>query len=161
MTNDPYQTPGADLGAGGAALSDGHYEFTEDENLTIGKTASRTTFWGVVSIITGILSAIGIIVLFLMFDRIKGELGVDIPNVVVLALAPLAFVNLIIGWLYLGCGKAMKAVVETEGNDVELMMNGLDKMAGAFKIEAIVTITAAAIGFVAGLVIATTNSGGM
>ena len=161
MTDQPYQPPQADLGTGGVLRSSGHYEFNEAENLTIGKTAKRATIWGIASIVTGVVAAIGIVVVFVAFTQMEEEIGPGVPNTVILALIPLACVYLIIGWFYLGCGKAMKAVVETRGNDVELMMAGLAKMTGAFKAEAIVTIVAFAVGLVGGIVIAANQIGGM
>ena len=157
MSDQPYRTPGSDLGVG-TRLSDGRYEFDEIENATIRKTATRARIWGIVSIVIGVLSVGGIAAAYWAASRMQSEIVSGLPNAVILALTPIALVYLVIGWFYLGCARAMKAVVETEGDDVELMMNGLAKMTAAFKVEAITTIVAIAVGVIGGIV-ATMGSG--
>jgi len=52
---------------------------------------------------------------------------------------PLFLICAVAGWLYLGTGRALKAVVTTEGNDVELLMRALDRLTRAFRYEVIAT----------------------
>jgi hypothetical protein len=60
----------------------------------------------------------------------------------------------VIGGLYIASGSALRGVVDTEGNDVTLMMSGLNRLANAFRIEAIVTVIALIGGFILGLALA-------
>jgi hypothetical protein len=55
---------------------------------------------------------------------------------------PLLLVCAVAGWLYLGTGRALKEVVSTEGNDVELLMRALDRLTRAFRYEVIATVVA-------------------
>jgi hypothetical protein len=54
----------------------------------------------------------------------------------------LLLVCAVAGWLYLGTGRALKEVVTTEGNDIELLMRALDRLARAFRYEVIATALA-------------------
>ena len=156
---NPYGMPGADLGAGGARLSDGHYEFSEAENAIVQKAAGRTTVWGVIAIVIGVLVLLalaGALLAVAAFgNEIRGEIDMDpttLSAIVAAIFGPLAFVNLAIGWYYINAGRSLRAVVETQGNDVALMMSGLDAMATAFKIEAIVTVVAFCAGVLVNIV---------
>jgi hypothetical protein len=154
---NPYAPPGQiDPGPIAAVVpTDGQYEFSDFENVEIGRTAGYTKAWGVIAIIVGVISviaAVGAFVAATMFGE-ELELGVGIRGlqIAIAALMPLAIVNLVVGGLYIGAGKALKAVVDTAGNDVQLMLGGLSRMASAFRIEAVVTLFAMVVGFVIGI----------
>ena len=99
----------------------GEYEFTEPENRIIAKTA----LW----------SKILAIVMFV-------EAGVEILNSMNVVSAG---IYVTVGVFYLLGGKALKNVVDTQGNDVTLMMSALKKLGIAFLIRIIVTAITAAI----------------
>lgn len=145
MDENFYQAPVAEAGV--QALSDGQYEFTGPENTAIDKTGRRAKIWGVISCIVGVLIIIALVVV--------GVAGIgSLPPAVtaaVFAFSPIGLVYLIMGWLYLTAGQQLRLVVTTEGNDVELLMRGIDKLASAFRLEVILTVIALVAGFVVGI----------
>lgn len=155
VQQNPYQPPRADpAGPGEAILSTGRYEFGDMENVSIDKTGRRSYIWGVISIIIGVLAILGGVAAIAFVGELSGELGFLTPGVILAVLVPTAVVNFATGFLYVSAGKAFRAVVETEGNDVELLMTGLNKMAGAFRIEFVLSIVGFVIGGVIGLMAA-------
>jgi hypothetical protein len=114
-------------GPGDARLSEGAYEFSGDENVSIDRAATSSSIWAICAmvgaVLLGTLAAVQI-----MLDNVRGAILV----------VPLFLVCAVAGWLYLGAGKALKAVVTTEGSDVELLMRALDRLAKAFRNEVIV-----------------------
>jgi hypothetical protein len=160
VERNPYAPP-AQIDAGpilATVATDGQYEFNDFENIEIGRTAGYTKVWGVIAIIVGVLSVLAVIGAFVAVSMIGEELdlaelglGPQGLQVAIAALLPLAIVNLVVGWLYIGAGRSLGAVVDTAGNDVALMLGGLTRMASAFRIEAIVTLVAMVIGFVIGI----------
>ena len=70
------------------------------------------------------------------------------------AMIPMAIQPLVSGKFYLDAGKALKAVVDTLGNDVEHMMDGLAKLRNAVRLEAIVAIVAVVLGILLAFVVA-------
>lgn len=157
---NPYQPPGTiEAGpAGHPGVGQSQYEFDEVENYTIARAAKFAKVWGIFALIIGALLLIAIIGALVMSRDIAWEMGVDPTMVmgIIAGLSPLAIVNLIIGGLYIASGSALRAVVDTAGNDVPLMMSGLNRLGNAFRIEAIVTIVALVGGFILGLVLAST-----
>ena len=154
MQDNLYQPPAAEAGV--RPLSDGSYEFSSIENGAIDKVGSRARVWGIISLVVGVLVVVALLAVFAM----AGELGplAGKARMALLALAPLGLVYLVMGWLYITAGQAMRAVVATEGNDVEHLMRGLDKLGSAFRLEVILTIVAVVAGFVLGVVLATGNA---
>lgn len=61
---------------------------------------------------------------------------------------------LISGKFYLDAGRALKSVVETQGNDIAHMMDGLGKLRDAVRLEAIVAMIAVVLGVILALVVA-------
>ncbi len=152
MTQDnPYQPPAADAPMMGGALSEGQYEFSLLENSTIDKTGRRARIWGVISLIIGVLLLLGGLVLVAGLLDLPAGIGAALAPLVLAVLVPLGIVYLVMGKLYMDSGQALRLVVTTEGNDVELMLRGIDKMANAFRIEVILTVVALAAGFILGL----------
>ena len=135
--------PGVPGGAppGGGGLSTGQYEFNHDENVTIERAGTSSSIWATCAIVGAVL--LGTLAgLQLSLDNVRGAVLV----------LPLFLVCAVAGWLYFGTGKALKAVVDTEGNDVELLMRALDRLGTAFRNEVIVTILAVVLFIVLSLV---------
>jgi hypothetical protein len=139
--------------------SPGEYEFDELENRTIARTAKLAKVWGIFALLIGALLLIAIVVAMAFAREIAWEMNADEGLVlgVIASLSPLAIVNLIIGGLYIASGSSLRGVVDTAGNDVTLMMNGLNRLANAFRIEAIVTAIALVGGFIFGMTLAMTQ----
>ena len=125
------QSPGGPGGGFGPRLSEGQYEFGGDENMRIDRAGTSSTVWAACAIVGAVLLAV-LAGLQVYLHNIRGAL----------LLAPLLLVCAVAGWLYLGTGKALKAVVSTQGNDVELLMRALDRLGRAFKYEVIATVLA-------------------
>ena len=120
------QTPAG--GAGGPRLSEGRYEFNGDENMRIDRAGTSSGVWALCSIVGALL--LGILAGVQIFlHNLRGAL----------LMAPLFMVCAVAGWLYFGTGKALKDVVTTQGNDVELLMRALDRLTRAFRYEVIAT----------------------
>jgi hypothetical protein len=124
------QPPGA-ANPAGQSLSTGQYEFSDDENVSIDRSGTSSGVWAICAIVGALL--LGILAGVQVFlNNLRGAILV----------LPLFLVCAVAGWLYIGAGKALKAVVDTEGNDVELLMRALDSLAKAFRNEVIVTVVA-------------------
>ena len=129
MQNKPPYSPGG-------ALSTGHYEFTDEENEKIALVGARATLWGYISIVTGALALIGLVVSLVFKDElISHGLESNYVTVFVVALVPIVLTHLVISMLYMGAGKSLQAVVHTQGNDIEHLMQSLDKLGTAFLVE--------------------------
>ena len=140
-------------------MSDGVYEFGGYENMVIDKCGRKAHLWGIISLIVGVL-----LVLLLGGALIAFETSVDAADLppdmplsknlirgLLIGLLPIAVGNLVMGKLYMDSGNALKQVVTTQGNDVELLMRGLDRMGKAFRIEVFMSAVAMVIGFTIGL----------
>src|SRR5262245_34790185 len=129
VQQNPYAPPVADAVAG-AALSEGEYEFSEMENAVIKKAGERTRTWGIIPIATGVLALLAaVIVVGVGLPRFPGGLGALVGPAILAVVLPYGVVYLVMGKLYVDSGNALIDVVRTEGNDVELLMRGVDKMA--------------------------------
>ncbi len=128
MQNTPYQP--------GGTLSTGHYEFNETENATIADAGARAKLWGVASFITGALALVGLIVALLFKDElIQHGLESNYITIFVVTLVPVVLTHLVISMLYIGAGKSLQAVVHTQGNDIEHLMQSINKLGTAFLVE--------------------------
>lgn len=161
MQNNPYQAPSAaPAGAPGGGLSTGTYEFNEIENLTIRKMGSRAWWWGLFSVIIGVCGVIVIAILF----AVRGDLaetGIE-PQYITLgivALLPVAVSHLVMAFNYMGAGSALKQVVNTEGNDIELLMASLRKLGTAFMVEFAIGAVSMVVGFSAGVMMSDFDTG--
>lgn len=136
------------------------YEFNAGENFTIDNVAKYARLWGIVSLISGVLTLVmGIFVAVAAGAIAASSHASSSSNPIMsnpaalgalgVALVPSAIVSIIGGLFYLKSGAALRSVVDTQGDDVNLLMNAVRSLSTAFKIEAI----AMAIGFVVGLVI--------
>jgi hypothetical protein len=136
------------------------YEFNEAENVTLASTAKYARWWGVISILGGVLlvlcAGVGLLVFGMMGSMLQKSGGVDFPKSavfggVVAAVGPLGVVYLISGVLYLQSGNALQQVVDTQGDDMPLCMRAMQTLSRAFMVEAIVTALAFLVGIVVGI----------
>ena len=128
MQNQPY-FPGGNLATG-------HYEFNDEENQKIAATGARATMWGYVSVVTGVLALLGLIVsLVFKAELIAHGLEPSYVTVFVVSLVPIVLTHLVIAVLYIGAGKSLQAIVHTQGNDIEHLMQSLDRLGTAFMVE--------------------------
>lgn len=97
------------------------YEFKESENRIVGKAGT----WAMILAIVMFTQA--------TFDLIGSQNFIS------------AGIGVTIGIFYLLASRSLKGVVNTEGDDVSLMMRALNKLGVAFLIRAIVTGIAAAV----------------
>lgn len=145
---------------GGGAPPGPGYEFNEVENMTISSVAKFARMWGVISLISGILVLIMGVVVTIMAGAVaaasvaSNSSGNPLANSAVLgalgvALIPTSLVSIIGGIFYMKSGGALRSVVDTQGNDINLLTEAVRSLGVAFKIEAI----AMAISFVLGLVL--------
>ena len=129
MTPETPAQPGR--GADEASLSEGQYEFGADENVSIERAGTSATIWAVCAMVGAALLGTLAFVQFTL-DNLRGAILV----------LPLFLICAVAGWLYLDVGRALKEVATTEGNDVELLMGALERLARAFRNEVIVTAIA-------------------
>jgi hypothetical protein len=126
MTPDTPAQP--EPGAEAASLSVGQYEFDGDENVSIERAGTSAAIWAVCAMVgAALLGTLAFVQYYL--DNLRGAILV----------LPLFLVCAVAGWLYLGAGRALKEVATTEGNDVELLMRALQRLAKAFRNEVIAT----------------------
>jgi hypothetical protein len=109
----------------------GHYEFSQMENQIIERAATRTRVWGIISIILGVLELLGTVG------------AIASPGLIIYL--PQGIVSIIIGTTFLGAGNSLRAVVDTQGNDVPHMMTAIQKLGSAFNIQIIVTVVGAVV----------------
>ncbi len=105
------------------------YEFTVPQNVIIQKTATYAKLWGIISIFVGAIQ-------------------------ILVAQLPAGIVSIVIGMVFIGVAGSLKAVVVTEGNDIDHMMAALQKLGNAFLIQVIVTVTAVIVGIFAASTVA-------
>jgi hypothetical protein len=138
----PQQQPGGAPGFGGAPPGQpapggqpqpgGNYEFGPADNAAIEKAANRTTIWGYISIVSGLAAFVaGAMAISFSASDSKAPL---VQATLMMA------IHIAVGVTFIKAGKALKMVVTTRGNDVQLMMNGLHQLTSAFTIQIGVTI---------------------
>lgn len=131
FNQNPYGAqPPAMGGMGMGGGSYGNYEFNDAENSVIDKAASKAKLWGIISTTIGAL-------------QVMGSCGA-IGQPTLATWLPQGIVAIVVGVTFIGVGNSLKAVVQTQGNDIMHMMQALQKMTTAFTIEIICAI----IGFV-------------
>lgn len=162
--NNPYAPPSQGaayppLGAPGQGthLNTEGYEFDDIENVLIGKTAKRVKIWGIISYVIGILGVLGVVVVLFVPMEMRVKL------LVLAGATPLLITHLAIAHFYVTSGNALQRVVDTQGDDVQHLLEGIQKLTLAFKIEAIVMAVSMMLGFIVGIVMAATGTefGGM
>lgn len=120
-------TPGASPPSGEG------YEFTTSENKVIRSTGSRVRTWGVFSLIAGALTVLGGSALFL-----TGEVGGVIGGIIYLLLA---LIPIFIGLKFVRAGRALGAVVGTEGSDIDHLMSAMQNLGAAFRIQIVAAVS--------------------
>lgn len=151
MQNQPPYTPGG-------PLSTGHYEFSSKENEKITLVGSRAKIWGFVAMGTGVLALVGLVVALLFKEElISHGLEGNFVTIFVVSLVPVVLTHLVIAMLYIGAGKSLEAVVRTQGNDVEHLMQSLDKLGTAFLVEFAVGMLAVVVSVGLGFQMAVNN----
>jgi hypothetical protein len=104
----------------------GTYEFNDTENSVIDKAASRAKLWGIISIVVGVLQC------FASCGALaKPDMATYFPT---------GIIAIIVGVTFLGVGNSLKAVVQTQGNDIAHMMQALQKMSSAFTVQIVCAI---------------------
>jgi hypothetical protein len=102
----------------------GGYEFSVAENDILARTAFWVTWWAWIAIIGGILTAVSGI--FTMPAGIGGLVGGGLA--------------LLLGMYFRDSARAMRAVVDTAGNDIGHLMIAVEKIGAAFKVYVILFI---------------------
>jgi len=120
------------------------YEFGVEEERRIARLAWRVRVWGFIALSIGLL-AIGVFAFVWFF---LGQSSLDMGFLVgaLVAMAPVLVVNTLIAALYIGAGKSLRRIVDTQREDVPHLLDGLARLGGAFRIETIL----GSIGVVAG-----------
>ena len=101
----------------------GSYEFDSEQNVVLSKTATWVSLFAWILIASSVLSAIG------------GVVSADEASIGMLIASGIYFIA---GLGLRGSASSMKQVIETEGNDIEHLIDALDKLGSAFKTMGIV-----------------------
>jgi hypothetical protein len=117
------------------------YEFNDGENKIISELASAMNFIGVVIIVLGVITSI------------IGLMELGTPNNAGKGIISLlqAVLYTVIGTMTMGVAGHFSQVVKTEGNDINFLMQALDKLRGMYvlqKIVIIITIVLLVVAFV-------------
>jgi hypothetical protein len=123
------------------------YEFSPEEEAKIARLAWRVRMWGMVALAFGI-GGISLFALIWFLIAGRGSLHGGFLLTSFVAMAPVLVVNALIAFLYIGAGRALRRVVDTQTEDVPHLLDGLARLSGAFRIETIL----GSIGVVAGLI---------
>jgi hypothetical protein len=113
-------------GAPPAPVQWGGYEFSEAENAVIAKTAGRAKLWGIISIVVGSLYTLSTCGAF--------------ASPTFLTNLPSGVIGIVVGIFFVSVGNALNAVVQTQGNDIQHIMEALQKMGTAFLVQIITTL---------------------
>ncbi len=108
------------------------YEFTADQNEVIRKTGSRTKIWGILTLAVGGLTA-----LMGLVAALSGE-AVGLIGGVIYGL--LALIPIFVGLNFMKAGNALGAVVTTEGNDIDHLMESMEGLGKAFLIQLVAAV---------------------
>lgn len=106
------------------------YEFSEVENVVVGRLGRRAQAWGAISAVGGVLCVLAALLTVTM--------GASGPRTLFFLFAALP--QLSVGLSFLGSGRALLAVVETQGRDVRLLMEALRAMTAALRIQIVITV---------------------
>jgi hypothetical protein len=105
------------------------YEFGPAENIVIGDCGGRARVWGVLCILAGAVQLVA---------SLLNIIGVLPGNGAIFSL-PAGVFNILLGVYFTRAGGAMKSVVDTQGNDISLMMDSLRSLSRAFFVQIIAT----------------------
>jgi len=108
-----------------------NYEFNSGQNQSIRKLTKQMMFVSITLVVLGALFAV-----YGVYYLVGTEDGFlkFIFNVVI------ALVMVVMGVITLGSAKSFKLVVKTEGNDIDNLMNALDKLTTWFSIQTMMII---------------------
>ena len=108
------------------------YEFTPSQNKVIRSTGSRVRVWGVFSLIgAGLTVLIGVALLF------AGEVAGVVVGIIY---GLLALIPIFIGLNFVRAGRALGAVVGTEGSDIDHLMGAIQNLGTAFLIQIVAAV---------------------
>lgn len=128
MQPQPYGGPMPQVSYGGY----GNYEFNDMENAVIAKAAGRARMWGIISIVIGALYTLSGFFFFLSPTLLTNFAS--------------GIKDIIVGIVFLGVAGSLTSVVQTQGNDVQHMMQALDKLSTSLMVQIIVTIVGVILG---------------
>jgi heme/copper-type cytochrome/quinol oxidase subunit 2 len=145
------------------------YEFSEMENATLASTARFARYWGIISIVAGVLLfIIGLLMVILLGAAVatapassSGSAALS-PAMVVgigLSLIPSSIVSIIGGIFYFVSGNNLTKVATTQGEDIPLLMKAVQSLTRAFMIEAIALVVSFIFGFVLSFAMNMNNGG--
>ncbi len=106
------------------------YEFGVTENIVISDCGGRARVWGLLCILAG---AVQLVASVLNIARL-------IPGNGALFSLPAGVFNVLLGVYFTRAGGSMKSVVDTQGNDITLMMNALRNLSRAFFVQIVATM---------------------
>jgi hypothetical protein len=140
----------------GYAPTGAWYEFNEGENFTIGETARYARLWGIISLVAGVLLLMMGIFAAVAFAALvpataTGSSSALVKPAMVVAigvsLIPSALVSILGGVFYMNASSSLRLVVETQGNDIPLLMQAIQSLSRAFMIEAIAMVFSFVVSF--------------
>lgn len=108
---------------------EGQYEFGPAENIVIGDCGGRARIWGILCILAGAVQLVA---------SVLNIVGVLPGNGAIFSL-PTGLFNILLGVYFTRAGGGMKSVVDTQGNDITLMMESLRSLSRAFFVQIIAT----------------------
>jgi hypothetical protein len=110
----------------------------------LGSTAFKAKMWGIVSTVMGVLQ-----ILYGLYGLLFN--GAAIPY----AISGIA--NLVVGVSFLGAGGALRAAVDTRGNDIGHLMAAMKKMGTSFVVLTVALPVGLILGVIIGILVAFFN----
>jgi hypothetical protein len=109
------------------------YEFTDAQNEVIASTGFWIGTWGVFTLIAGGMNLIGGVV-----SVAQGELAAVVAGII---FGLVALIPLLVGVEFLRTGRSLGAVVGTEGNDIDHLMDAMRSVGAAFRILIVAVVS--------------------
>ena len=123
---------------GATASTAAGFELSESQNVVVRNLASAAKLWGIVSVATGsVLFCTSVGLALFAVSQQSTAMSSSIVGTITLGLGPSAAVSLVCGWFYLSSARSLREVVDTQGNDIPLLVGAMDGLKRAFMIEAI------------------------
>jgi hypothetical protein len=119
--NAPPQAPAAPLG---------QYEFTADQNVVIGKLASRMRLAGIIQIVFGALQLVG------NCGMSTGEGSLKFSSTA----SPIYLALIVVGALMIAASISFRRIVDTEGRDISHLMEALGRFSTSIIVQLITYI---------------------
>lgn len=108
----------------------GQYEFTADQNVVIGKLASRMRLAGIVQVVFGALQLVG------NCGMSTGEGSMKFSSTA----SPIYLVLIVAGALLIAASVSFKRIVDTEGRDISHLMEALGRFSTSILVQLIAYI---------------------